>query len=546
LKFKCTVAESLIFGIGTTASAQTASFTAGDGKAIILDHVSASSQPVHDFSGALTFAASSGNLAGLTVYAEDAIALAALTLVAAGGGDLAGNLSLKSGTVTQAGAWVVPGTTTVSSSGSHVTLSSTSNDFGGAVSVTGVDVTLVDANAIDLGASTVTGNYAVTATAGGDITGSGVLNITGTSTFTAAGGQSILLNESSTFTSAVTFASGGTLVGVSITDSTDFDLQTLALTGNLVVASGGSITQSGNLTIGGTSSFTTSSTNQTITLSDTSLTNALSGAFTLSSTGENAHVTIDNGTTAIVITSASVGGNLTLTSGAAAGITDIGTVTVGGNLVAITDANNGIINMVKLAVDGSISLTTHGTGNATIVNDAGLNFATSTIGGDLTATATTLNIIDSGRISVTGATIITLGTNPVLSVSGATSATDVNGLKITLDTANNLFTGGITLRYDNVAPPDDNSDIYLASQVAFAELLFGIDQNITKIYGSYGEMKYDLLWMYKLFRDSFPRQEQFLEVDRQPQPNQVKLRKIKTNTKKNNASEGKRLRGFIF
>jgi hypothetical protein len=537
------ITDSGALTIGTTVSPQTASFTAGDGKAIILDQVDASSDPVHDFSGALTFG-SSGNLAGLTVYAADAINLAALTLVAAGGGDLAGNLSLKSGTVTQAGgAWVVPGTTTVSSSGSDVTLSNTSNDFGGAVSVTGVDVRLVDANAIDLGASTVTGNYEVTATAGGGITDSGVLNITGTSTFTAAGGQSILLDESSTFRSAVTFASGGTLANVTINDSTDFDLAasaSLTLTGNLVVASGGSITQSGNLTIGGTSSFTTSSTNETITLSDASSTNAFTGAFTLSSTGANAHVTIDNGTTAIDIASASVGGNLTLTSGAAAGIIDSGPVTVAGNLVAITDANNGVINMIKLAVDGSISLTTHGTGNATIINDAGLNFATSTVGGDLTATATTLNIIDSGTLTVTGATIITLGTNPILSVSGATSATDVNGLTITLDTTNNLFTGGITLRYDNVLPPD-NTDIDLARQVTFAELDFAIDQNITKIYGSYEEMQDDILWMYKLFRDSFPKQEQFLEIDRQPQPNQVKLRKIKTNTKKNNPSEGKRL-----
>jgi hypothetical protein len=348
------------------------------------------------------------------------------------------------------------------------------------------------------------------------------------------------LDKSSTFTSAVTFVSGGILAGVSITDSTDFDLQALTLTGNLVVASGGSITQSGNLTIGGTSSLTTSSTDKTITLYDPTLTNAFTGAFTLSSTGANAHVTIDNGTTAIDIASASVGGNLTLTSGAAAGIIDSGPVTVAGNLVAITDANNGVINMIKLAVDGSISLTTHGTGNATIINDAGLNFATSTVGGDLTATATTLNIIDSGTLTVTGATIITLGTNPILSVSGATSATDVNGLTITLDTTNNLFTGGITLRYDNVLPPD-NTDIDLARQVTFAELDFAIDQNITKIYGSYEEMQDDILWMYKLFRDSFPKQEQFLEIDRQPQPNQVKLRKIKTNTKKNNPSEGKRL-----
>ena len=149
------------------------------------------------------------------------------------------------------------------------------------------------------------------------------------------------------------------------------------------------------------------------------------------------------------------------------------------------------------------------------------------------------NISDSGTLTVTGATNIYLGTNPILSVSGATSATDINGNTITLNIS--VFTGGITLHYDNVLPPDDNSDIYLASQVAFAELLFSIDQNITKTYGSYEETQDHLLWMYKLFRDSFPMQEQFLEVDRQPQPNQVKLRKIKTNTKKNNASEGKRL-----
>jgi len=49
------------------------------------------------------------------------------------------------------------------------------------------------------------------------------------------------------------------------------------------------------------------------------------------------------------------------------------------------------------------------------------------------------------------------------------------------------------------------------------------------------------LWMYKLFRDSFPEQEQFLEVFRKPSPNQVKLKKIKANANKNNVSEGKEL-----
>jgi len=54
-------------------------------------------------------------------------------------------------------------------------------------------------------------------------------------------------------------------------------------------------------------------------------------------------------------------------------------------------------------------------------------------------------------------------------------------------------------------------------------------------------MQDDILWMYKLFRDSFPEQEQSLEVVHQPQPKQGKVRKIKANTNKNNTSEGKGL-----
>ena len=51
------ITDSGALKIGTTASAETASFSAGNGKAIILDELNASSNPVDDFSGALTFAA---------------------------------------------------------------------------------------------------------------------------------------------------------------------------------------------------------------------------------------------------------------------------------------------------------------------------------------------------------------------------------------------------------------------------------------------------------------------------------------------------------
>jgi len=86
---------------------------------------------------------------------------------------------------------------------------------------------------------------------------------------------------------------------------------------------------------------------------------------------------IDNGITALNLATSTVGGNLTLTSGHY--IIDSSTVTVGGNLVATTDAANGVITMDGLRVDGTVQLTTHGSGDATVVNDAGLNFAASTV-----------------------------------------------------------------------------------------------------------------------------------------------------------------------
>jgi hypothetical protein len=444
-----------------------------------------------------------------------------------------------SGAVTDSDTLAITGDTTISAASGNVTLNTATNNFQGAVAIDGVNVIVVDAGAIDLGASTVTGTYAVTATAGGDITDSGVLTITGLATFTAASGQNVTLNETSTFSSDVNFTTAsGNLANVTITDTTDFEIQALTLTGNLgVTSTGGSITDDGALAISGTSSFTTSASNEDITLDIT--TNAFTGAVALNTTGSTGNAEVDGGTTQLIIAASTVGGNLKLTSGNATGITDSGTVTVSGNLIAVNDVSNGDINMGTLAVDGTIALVTTGTeGDVTLVNDAGLDFATSSIGGDLTATATTLNISDSGALTVTGETNIYLGTNPILSVAGATTATDINGNTITLDIS--VFTGGITLHYENVLP-DDNSDIDLARQVTFAEFLFALNQNITKIYGSYEEMQNDILWMYKLFRDSFPEQEQFLEVFRKPSPNQVKLKKIKANANKNNVSEGKEL-----
>ena len=108
-------------------------------------------------------------------------------------------------------------------------------------------------------------------------------------------------------------------------------------------------------------------------------------------------------------------------------------MTVGGNFSATTDANNGVINVGTMAVDGTVALTTNGNGAATIVNDAGLNFAASTVGGALSATATTGDITDSGALAITGA---------------ATFITGATGSNIILDHASNAFSNSVELKAD--------------------------------------------------------------------------------------------------
>ena len=89
-----------------------------------------------------------------------------------------------------------------------------------------------------------------------------------------------------------------------------------------------------------------------------------------------------------------VGGNLTATS-TTGNLTDGQTVTVGGTAGFTSSAGGADIVLDELAVTGDIALTTHGPmGHATLVNAGGIDFGASTVGGNLTATATTGNLTD--------------------------------------------------------------------------------------------------------------------------------------------------------
>jgi filamentous hemagglutinin family protein len=191
------------------------------------------------FGGAVSVAG-----ANVTLVAQTSIDLGASTIT----GNL--NVTTEDGAVTQSGALTVAGTTDIDADGFavyDVTLNTLGNDFGGAVSITGKDVSIFDSNDIDFGASTTTGTFNVLA--GGDITQSGALNIAGASNL--AGVNIVLTNASNDFIGTVS-ASGSLLGGnVSLTDINAIDLGTSNVNGDYMVTAGGAVTQSGALSVTG-------------------------------------------------------------------------------------------------------------------------------------------------------------------------------------------------------------------------------------------------------------------------------------------------------
>jgi hypothetical protein len=301
------------------------------------------------------------------------------------GGNLVATAS--TGNITDSGALVIEGVTTLAAgSGNNITLDHISNDFQSAVKITsGNNVTLVDAGAIDLGASTVSGTYAITATSGGDITDSGVLAITSGATFTVANGRSIILDQSSTFSSTVAFAaSSGTIASVTLSDSDAFDLGALTTTGDLNVPAGGAVTDSGTLVIPDTA--TISASGQTVNL-DGSLNNFGTAAIT------GANVTIRD-TNAIILGASTVSGTYSVTAGGA--ITDSGALAITGvTTIAAGSGNNITLDHTSNNFQGAVQITSGN--NVTLVDAGAIDLGASTVSGTYAVTATSGgDITDSG------------------------------------------------------------------------------------------------------------------------------------------------------
>ncbi len=446
----------------------------------------------NNFGGALSFAGTLGNfrdvslrnvnagatvpaLAGLTAlrnvtltYNNAPVALPAFTLTA--GGSL--NVT-AGGVITDSGILIVPGTTTLAAGANNITLDN-ANNFTGAVSVTsGNNVTLNDINALILGASTISGTLGVTTN--GALTQSGALAVTGATTVAAGIANNITLSNVANNFSTVGITSGN---NVALTDTNALDLGASTVSGNLVLTTGGTLSQTGALAVTGTTSFTATAANTDILLDtqannfvgvlsfagtqanfrDVQLRNVNAGATVPVLAGltnlRNLTLMFDNA--AMTLPALTASGTLNLTAGGAinqsgvlavGGTTTLATTVAGSDILLDTQANNfvGAISFGgTLGNIRDVGLRNVNAG-ATVPSLAGLtNLRNLTLTFDnapvalpsLTLTAGgNLNVTAGGSITETGA----------VTVPGMTTlATTVAGSDILLNTQANNFGGAIT------------------------------------------------------------------------------------------------------
>jgi filamentous hemagglutinin family protein len=296
-----------------------------------------------------------------------------------------GTLAISStGLVQQTGGnMVVAGTVTVNSGGAAITLNSGSNDFQGAVTLTGgvtqitdgvggltfgtvntgdlTAITTAAGGALNLGQGTVTGFLTAT-TSNGNISQNGILTVTGATTLTAGTGNIVL-------------GSANSLENVTVNSATDVTLRNTALTAG--------------------------------TLLYPNLPAAL----------QNLTLIFDNSAATLSANPASLTGSLSITAGGGAissvnPISVIGATTLSAGSSAITfdDATNNFVGTVTIGGTGVVTM--EDANNLTLVGQQSLNLGNITTGGAFTVSSPANITSTSGTEINTGGTItLTAGNN---------------------------------------------------------------------------------------------------------------------------------------
>ena len=228
----------------------------------------------------------------------------------------------------------------------------------------------------------------------------------------------------------MTLATTGSLGAASVTNGVATVLAASSVGGTLTVDDkAGSLSQSGPLIVGGSSSFTTEGGNATITLANAN--NALAGGVALDTTGSSGAASVTNGV-ATALAASSVGGALTVDDKAGS-LSQSGALSVGGAWSFTTEGSDATITLTNAsnALTGAVALDTTGSlGAASLTNGVATVLAASSVGGTLTVDDKAGSLSQSGALIVGGTSVfITEGSNAT----------------ITLADAGNLLTGAVTL-----------------------------------------------------------------------------------------------------
>ncbi len=355
----------------------------------------------NQFAGSLGFSTASGG----SVAAENALP------TQLGTSTIGGNFTLSSGgAISQTAPLTVSGTATLTAGANDITLNS-ANNFNSVAIVSGQNVSLADIDGIDLAASSIAGNLAVTA--GGAIANSGNLAVAGTATFSAT---DIALSSSNNF-STVVVTSGN---NVTVNDIDGLDLGAANISGNLNVTAAGAITQSGTLSVGGTATLNAGTAD--ITLLDSA--NKISAIALI---GQNAAISLGSAAT---LNNLAIAGNFNLT--ASGTISQVGTFNIGGNatinagssdIIFNTAINSGSLSLTGNNVDikGAIEASS---GGVTLNNSGLLNIGA---GGDITAAGAFLQN-GAGAVSLAGnINASSLDFFGAITLAGAVSLNSNNG-----------------------------------------------------------------------------------------------------------------------
>ncbi len=227
---------------------------------------------------------------------------------------------------------------------------------------------------------------------------------------------------------------------VSLTDTGDLNFGASTISGNLIARTTGAITQTGLLTVSGTSGFRTNASPISLTQN-----NLFGGAVSLTNTSN----LLLQGTTDVSVTNnglltlgqSSLGnGALTLTG---IGVTQTGAITQASNADAVTiNAGAGAINLNNSgnALSGAVSLNNTGVNDVALTNSIALAMGTSNVG------AGTLSLTAGGTISETGAitqaanagTVTLSVTTPLSDILLASQPNDFSGAIVYGGTLSNI------------------------------------------------------------------------------------------------------------